>query len=800
MITSYVTIALRGLRRHPGMSAITIGGLSLALAAAFLIAAFVRHERSYDTFHELGDRLYRLYLVSTSPDDAGTTNTNMAAGIVPMLEAGSAGIETLFLYEERTPYLRADDTSQRTGPVGLMSQDGFSTLSFPLREGNRDTALEAPNSIVLTPGVAQALFGRLDVVGERLIWGEDLDLTVTGVLEPLPTNTHFQFRALVPFELVTRFMGDDALSNMSNWNYTLYALLAPGSTPEAVQPALQQVLVDNFGDENGVVGGELHLQRMEDIHLMPHIQADTNRTTDPRTVWMFAIIGVLILFIAGVNFTNMATARALQRAREVGVRKSVGAVRRQLAAQFMTEAAISGLMASTLGLGISMLALPWFSDIIGTDMSFFSAGAGLHNMLWASALVGIGMTTALASACYPALFLSAFEPSRVLKGESGARGGNALLRKGLIVAQFGIAIILVIATVSVYNQLQFMKSSALGFDREHVIYAPVNTPVRENFDALRQQVLQHARIEQATLAGNVPGRVRTSRGYNWPGQSADTENGQSFQTVLADFGYLETFGLELVAGRDFSRDRPADFENTYILNESAAREIGFPNPEDAVGKPFRAWDRDMGEIIGVVRDFHFKSLHETIEPVVINVKPWTSWVAFRVAPGNAEEAVQILSAAWSDTAPGYPFDFRFLDDDFNRLYEREQEMGRLFTFFAGLAIFVSCLGLFGLSAYSAQRRTREIGVRKVLGAGTGDIMFLLSREFLRLVAIAFVMAAPVAWILMDRWLADFAYRTSVSLWVVSGAGVAALAIALLTVSYQGWRAAHANPVVSLKTE
>ncbi len=828
MLKSYLTLALRGLRRHAGMSAITIGGLSLALAAAFLIAAFVRHERSYDDFHERGDRLYRIYTESTAPDNAGETSTNMAAGLVPMLEAGSAGIETLFLYEERTPYLRVGGNSQRIGPVGLMSQAGFSALSFPLREGMGRTALVAPNSIVLTPGAARALFGRTDVVGERLTWGEDLDLTVTGVLNPLPTNTHFQFSALVPFELVTRFMGEDALSNMSNWNYTLYALLTPGSTPEAVQPALQQVLVDNFGDENGVVQAELQLQRMRDIHLMPEVQADTNTTTDPRTVWMFALIGILILFIAGVNFTNMATARAIQRAREVGVRKTVGAVRQQLASQFMTEAAVSGLLASTIGLGISILALPWFSDIVGTDISFFAAGAsgaaggggvagadsgvgaasaagadsgvGIQNMIWAATLVGAGMLTALASGLYPSLFLSAFEPSRVLKGESGAKGGNALLRKGLIVAQFGIAIVLVIATVSVYNQLQYMKSSALGFDREHVIYAPVNTPVRENFDALRQRVLQNARIEEATLAGNVPGRVRTSRGYNWPGQEAGTENGLSFQTVLADFGYLDTFGLELVAGRDFSRDRPADFENTYILNESAAREIGFSTPESAIGQPFRAWDREMGEIIGVVRDFHFTSLHSTIEPVVINVKPWTSWIAFRVAPGDAEEAVNILSAAWSDIAPGYPFDFRFLDDDFNRLYAREQELGRLFTFFAGLAIFVSCLGLFGLSAFSARRRTKEIGVRKVLGAGTRDIMFMLSREFIRLVALAFVLAAPAAWILMDRWLADFAYRTSVSPWLLLAAGVGALAVALLTVSYQGWRAAHMSPVVSLKTE
>ncbi len=782
------------------MSVITVGGLSLALAVAFLIAIFVRHEQSFDNFHENGDRLYRMYLVSTAGDDAGETSTNMAAGVVPMLKSAVAGVETLFLYDERTPYFRIGDRSQRIGQVGLMSQDGFNALSFPLQEGEMRTALQAPNSIVLTPTAARELFGRTNVVGEHIVWGEDLDLTVTGVLEPLPKNTHFRFRALVPFELTTRFMGEDALTNMSNWNYTLYALLPPGTTPEALHRPMQQVLIDNFGDENGVVQSEMRMQSIRDIHLMPEVEADTNLTTDPRTVWMFALIGVLILFIAGVNFTNMATARAMRRAREVGVRKTVGATRRQLTTQFLTESAVAGVLASSIALGVAALTLPSFSEIIGTDMSFFAAGAGSWNMAWTMGLVSLGMLTALASGIYPTVFLSAFEPSRVLKGETGARGASALLRKGLIVTQFAIAIVLAIATVSVYNQLQYMKSSALGFDREHVLYAPVNAPIQENFESFRQQVLQNARIEEVTLAGNVPGRVRTSRGYNWPGQSPDLENGQSFQTVLADFGYLKTFGLKLVAGRDFSRDRPMDFENTYILNERAALEMGYTNPEDVIGQPFRAWDREMGQIIGVVKDFHLTSLHNTIDPVVINIKPWTSWVAFRVAPGNAEEAVGILSAAWSDVAPGYPFDFRFLDDDFNRLYEREQELGRLFTFFAGLAIFVSCLGLFGLSAFSAQRRTKEIGVRKVLGAGNGDIMFMLSREFMLLVALAFLLAAPTAWILIDRWLADFAYRTTVSVWLIVGAGAAALAIALFTVSYQGWRAAQADPVISLKTE
>ncbi len=798
MFRNYITVAIRSLRRQAGFSAITIGGLGVGLACAFLIMLFVRHELSYDRFHENADDLYRMYFRTVSGENAGGTSTNFAAGMAGILEGRVSGVEGLYLYEESQPvYLEVGGESRRVGKAGFMDQAAFNAFTFPLVEGDARQALVSPSSIVLTGNAARTLFGDRSPVGELVRYGER-ELTVTGVLADIPGNSHLDFDALIPFDVMANRMGDDARTNFSNWNYSLYVRLAPGVAPASLHDALQQVLVEQFAGEDGTVSSELLLQPITSIHLASDIQADTNQTTDPRTVWMFAAIGLLILFIAGVNFTNMATARAMQRAREVGVRKTVGAVRGQLTSQFLLESGVSGVMAAVLGVVLAILTLPVFSQLLGVEMGLDGGLLSMAGLL--GAMLAIGLLTGLVAGVYPAFFLSAFLPSRVLKGEMATGGGSAFLRKSLIVAQFAIAIALVIATVSVYNQLQYMKTQALGFDREQVVYAPVNAEIREGFDRLRTEVLQSARIEAATLAGNVPGRVGTSRGYNWPGQTGDGEEGRSFTTVLADYDYIRTFGLDLIAGRDFSRDRPNDFENAYILNESAARELGFEDPAAAVGQPFRAWDKEMGEVIGVVRDFHFQSLHEAIHPVVINIKPWISWAAFRVAPGDAQEAVDVLNAAWAGVSPGYPFDFRFLDEDFNRLYETEQNLGDLFTFFALLAIFVSCLGLFGLSAFSARKRAKEIGVRKVLGASVTDIVVMLSREFTILVVVAFAIAAPIAWYMMDAYLADFAYRTSVSVWLVAGAGLGALLIALLTVGYQGVRASTVNPVVALKTE
>ena len=796
MWKNHILVALRTLRKQGVYSAINIGGLGLGLACAFLIFLFVRHEMTYDRFHETGDRLYRMYIEQTTGQFAGNKRANFPAGMAEQLASRGAGIAYTVLYDVRTPYLGVGDRSQRVGTVGFMSPEGMDAFTFPMAQGDPRQALSDPHSIVLSQEAAALLFGTQDPMGQRVVWGDVTELTVTGVFRALPTKTHLQFKALVPVELMNDVMGPGAMTNFSNWNYNLYAVLEPGVDPDAVSASLRPYVVElNDGDEASADEMIFRFQPVSGIHLDPSVTNGKTRTTDPDTIWMFLGVGLLILVIAGVNFTNMATAQALQRAREVGVRKTVGAVQGQLTAQFLLESCVVGLLGTALGLGLAVVALPSFANLVGTDL-----GSGIDDPLALMMLLGAGLLTGAVAGLYPAVFLASFRPSQVLKGKLAAHGGSGRIRKGLIVFQFSISIFLIVATLGVYNQLSYMRSMSLGFDKEQIIFAPINDPLRENFEIVRQDVLQHARIMSASLAGNLPGRVGTSRGYFWPGQDADDENNRSFTTVLADYDYLQTLGLELIAGRDFSRERPTDFEDAYILNETAARLIGYTEPADAVDAPFRAWDKEMGTIIGVVKDFHFQSLHESIEPVVINIKPWISYAAFRVSPGDAGEVVDILTAAWARYAPGYPIDYRFLDEDFDRLYEKDRQLGSLFTFFTILAIGVSCLGLFGLSAYSARRRTKEIGVRKVLGAEVKDIVLLLSKEFTILVALAFLVAAPVAWFAMDRYLADFAYRTSVSPLLVLSAGAAAFVIAWSTVGWQAFRASRVNPVVSLKVE
>ena len=796
MLRNYVRIALRSLRKQLGYSIINVGGLGIGLACAFLIVLHVQHERSFDRFHENGDRIFRLVSHTVAGEYAGSKSAIFPAGHAPILVERYPEIEEVILFDDRNPFLRVGQQSRRIGTVGFMSPEGLRSFSFPLLRGDAETAFENPYSILLTPGAAQTLFGSSDPVGQVVRYEDDFDVTVTGIIADVPSNSHLEFEALAPIELMRELMGADAMENFSNSNYYLYFRLAPNADPAVVSDKLDDYILERVdGDVERARMSKFVLQPITDIHFTTDIDWDVGSNVNPRVVYLLSGIAALILLIAGINFMNLSTARAVKRAREVGVRKSVGADRGQLVRQFLGESVFLSLIAIVLALALAWLFLPVYRGIVGTDVG--ASAAGLSTVL---GLVGIGILAGLLAGIYPAVYLSAFKPARVLKGEVTRGSSAAVLRRGLIVVQFGISVFLIVCTLTVYNQLDYMRSRQLGFEKEQVIFAPIAQPIRDQYDSYRETVLQNPRIVGVAQAGNVPGRVGTSRGYNWPGPAGQDENGRSFYTVLADYDYIETLGLGLIAGRDFSRDMPTDFENTYIVNETAAREIGFANPEDAVGAPFRAWDREMGEIIGVVRDFHFQSLHQAIGPVVINIKPWISYVAFRVAPGDYAGAVDFLTDRWADFSPGFPFEFRFLDEDLDRLYRAEAELGKLFTFFAVIAIFVACLGLFGLAAYSTEQRTKEIGIRKVLGASTQSITVLLSGEFTKLVVVAFAVAAPIAFFVMRNWLADFAYRATMAWWIFALAGLMAFAIAWLTVSYQSVRAARLNPVESLRYE
>jgi putative ABC transport system permease protein len=785
MLRNYLAIALRTLRKQPGYTLINVGGLGLGLACCFLIVLFIQHELSYDAFHEKGDRIVRLTRGFETVDQR---TANSASGYAPILQATFPEVEHAVRFEHhRSPYLRVgQQETRRVKGMALADTAFFQVFGFDLLRGNPATVLDGKYNVVLSETTARSLFGEADPMGQTITYNDRFDLTVTGIMADVPDNSHLQFNYVGSFLLMPEFMGENALADFTNYNYYTYLLLRPGTDVEALEAKITQRMREQFGEESTYVAG---LQPLDDIHFNTTLLYDTGTSRDIRYLYVFGAIGLFILLIACVNFMNLATARATQRAKEVGVRKTLGSTRPQLIGQFLGESVVLSVLAIALGLGLATALMPVFNEAIGVTTTFDLARVGTLTLL-----VGIGLVAGLLAGSYPAFYLSAFHPARVLKGDVHRGRGAPLLRKGLIVFQFAISAFMIVATLTVYNQLRHMQSQDLGFDKERVVFLSPAPPIRDSYETFRQELLARPRVTNVAR-GYLPGRVGTNRGYNWPGQGGD-EQGDSFWTLIAEPGYLETLDIDLVAGRDFSWSMPTDTHDTYILNEAAVEQLGWTN---AVGKPFRAWDRPMGTVIGVVDDFHFQSLHQQVQPVVINYKPnWLGTVVVRLAPGDVSEALDAVRATWRTFAAGYAFDYTFLDEDYDRLYRSEERLAKLFGVFAGLAILIACLGLFGLAAYMAQQRTKEIGVRKVLGASVTQIVALLSKDFAVLVLIGLVVATPLAYVVMQRWLSDFAYHTALGPETFLLAGVLALLIAFLTVSYQAWRAATVDPVQSLR--
>jgi putative ABC transport system permease protein len=789
VLKNYLLVALRTLRKRPGTTLINVGGLGLGLACCFLIVLFIQHERSFDGFHEHGDRIVRLTYTRGEAQYA-----NSAAGFAPLLAEAFPEIEhAVRLDLGRRPFLRLPDGTVRTlDDLAYADAGFFETFSFPLLRGDAATVLDGTYDLVLSETAAASLFGDADPVGQTVEY-DGQTLTVTGVMADVPANSTLRLNAVVAFPLLGAFRGEEALSDFTNINYYTYLLLRPGTDADALGAKITAAARERFGDD-GESDYAAVLQPLRDVYFNTGLTYDAGPHRDVGTLWTFGAIGLLILLIACVNFMNLATARATQRAKEVGVRKAVGAQQKQLVGQFLVESVGLSVLAIGVGIGLAALALPAFNDAVGT-----SARLDLGQTLTVLGLIGIGLGAGLVAGSYPAFYLSAFRPARVLKGETERGGGGVALRKGLIVFQFAVSAFLIVATLTVYDQLRFMQGRDLGFQREQVLFLQPPPPIWAQADAFTDALAADPRVLAVAQSGGLPGRTGTNRGYNWPGQVGADERGDSFWTIPAGPGYLDVLGIDLVAGRFFSDEIATDTLDTYVLNQTAVRQLGL-SPEEAVGAPFRAWDRPMGQIVGVTEDFHFQSLHQEVQPLVMNYIPWFGIVSMRLAPGDLPGTLAHARATWERFAPGYAFDYRFLDADFDRLYRDEARLGQLFAFFAGVAIFIACLGLFGLAAYTAERRRKEIGVRKVLGASVAQIVALLAGEFARLVLVGFAVAVPLAWWAMDRWLEDFAYRVGMGPGVFVLAGGIALVIALAAVSSQALRAATADPVRSLRTE
>lgn len=793
MLKNYLKIALRNLWKHKVFSIINIMGLTVGMTACFLIFMYVRFELSYDSFNTKADRIYRVVTDLKTPSDLINTS-GPAWAVAPNIKRDFPEVEEFVRVSGQSFLVRKGDVKFQEQRSAFADSAFFKVFDFKLIKGDPKSALAAPLSVVLTQSTAKKYFGKEDPMGQTLLFtGDGLAAKVTGLMEDLPENSQIEADLFVSMSTLTKNFNPGLDEQWSNYGSSAYLLLKPGTNPEQLVKKFPAFLEKRNGAEMKQLQmyPTLLLEPLRDVYL--HSTRDGQKTGNINNVYIFSIIAIFILVIACINFINLTTARSAERAKEVGIRKVVGAVKHQLAGQFVGESIILCVFAFVLTFFFTWLLIPLFNQLAGKTIIDGITGQFNYIALLFGAAIGIG----LLAGSYPALVLSSFQPITVLKGKftTGTRG--RFLRKGLVVVQFSISIALITGTLIVYRQMNYMRSQKLGFDKEHMLVVETNgDPGKETF---KQSLLGMPAVKSAALSSSVPGSGN-------PGAYSEIENKKgdlqiaNLDLYFVDFDYIPHYKMQMVAGRPFSRDFITDTTQAMVLNERAVKLFGYSSPQEAIGKKFKQWGRE-GKIIGVVKDFHFKSLQEEIKPLSMRIEPGGyNLVSVNVAGKNLPATIAAIENKWKTVVPNRPFSYYFLDEFFDRQYRAEIRFGNLFLYFAILAIFISCLGLLGLASYSTFQRTREIGIRKVMGASVSGIVHLLSKEFVQLLLVAFVIASPIAWIVMNRWLQDFSYRIAISWWIFLVAGILAIIIALLTVSFQAIKAAIANPVNSLRTE
>ncbi len=795
MINS-LRIAVRRLTREKLYSFLNIFGLAIGVASVLLIALFVQDEFSYDRFHKNLDRIYRVNCGMRGDGQPTNANGQIAAG--PALARVYPQIETyvrfrkfgwnesrVVSYKERRFYEKR---------FVLADSTVFRVFSFRFIQGDPATALNAPRSVVLTESMAAKYFGSEPPLGKEISVdmnndGTFVDFAVTGIVADVPAQSSIRFDFLGSFSSQT-----DSFSAWSLETIFTFVLLREKADPSEIAATLPGFITRQRGRESSV---SLHLQPLRDVRLHSPYSGQMEQPGDITTVAIFSTVAIFILLIACINFINLSTARSMRRAREVGMRKVLGAYRRQLMRQFVSESTLVTVLSVALGVVLADMMLPTLNAIADKQLTISS----MWSVGGAAFLVALSVVTGIGSSVYPAYLLSSFSPLAVMRQGSSGRGGGAFLRKALVVLQFTISVALLIGTAIAYQQLNLIRTKNLGFDRDQVLVLPLNDEIRRKEEVIRNEVTQYPGVVSMSLSEQVPGRAGNGSGYIMEGME---ERDGSYRLFI-DREFLKTYRIELAAGRDFSADRPRDSEDAFLVNEYFVRARGMKSASEALGKTlsvFHAGKEKKGTIIGVVKDFHIMSLHNNIQELFLTIMPADkmNFVSVRIGGGDLNNTLSFLRSVWAREAPAYPFDYYFVDDDFDRIHRADQQTGQVFAVFAGLALLAACLGLFGLASYAAEQRTKEVGIRKVLGASIPGVISLLAREFTIMVAAAVLLSWPIAYFTMNQWLEEFAYRTEISWWVFLLAGGLALVIALLTVSIQALRAARANPVEALRYE
>lgn len=790
MFKHYFKIALRYILRQKFYSFINIAGLTIGMACCMMITLWVRDELSYDRFHQNAEAIYRVYhYESTTPQNSPSALTPppMAAALKKdfpeIIKATRFGtwLKRLVTYQDKhfneTKYMHADP-------------DFFAMFSFPFVKGDPATAFSNPYSVVITETAAAKYFGREDPLGKTLTVNHTFDVAVTGVIQDVPSNSSLEFDLLSPFDiLIKEFIGE---KNRSNWgfnSFSTFVMLPRNASSDNLSQKLNGYL-KKLEPESTY---EMALQPFIDIHLFSKLDHDYKNLGDIKYVWIFSALAVFVLLIASVNFMNLTTARSANRAQEVGLRKVVGAQRSQLVRQFFGESVLMALLALVTALLLVELLLPLFNALSGKHL----ASAWQNNPPLLFGFFGMALLTGLFSGSYPALFLSSFQPIRVLKGSLRSTGANSRFRKVLVIFQFSLSVFLIIGTIVISRQLSYMRNIDLGFSRERIIHLNIHGELHEKYGAIRDRFLQNPKVLHVTASMALPTNIQSSPGTpEWEGKAPDEQ--MEIKADFVDIDYIETFNIPMVEGRSFSRDYATDPETAFIVNEEAVRRMRLQKP--VVGKRFGFWNID-GRIIGVMKDAHFQSLHHRIEPLVFKMfPPWLRRMYVKIQSDNISATLSSLEKTWDQMNLGYPFEFRFLDENFHNLYKTEERLGNIFRSFAALAVFIACLGLLGLASFMAEQKAKEIGIRRILGASVFGIALMMSKEFTRWVLMANLIAWPAAWIVMSRWLKGFAYRSDLGAWIFFLSAGLSLGLALLTVAFQSYRAALADPAETLRQE
>ncbi|MFT5909794.1 MAG: putative ABC transport system permease protein [Paraglaciecola sp.] len=810
MFKNHFKIAWRNLSRNRSHSLINLLGLAIGIACCLLILIWVSDELSFDKWNEKADRTYRV----TADINFGGAHKQYSVTPAPLgetLVADFPEVETAVRFRNYGGALVKRDV-QNFNEENVIHCDPtiFEVFSLNLISGDPKTALVPPNTVVISKKMASKYFPNNDPIGKKLTFDNDQEYAITGIMENMSKNSHFYYDFLVSLT-----GGQEATNGLwgSNNFHTYYVLnegtnvaafeakVFPHLLKQYLSPYIEQIMGKSYEELAAASGAfiKYNYQPLTDIHLKSDLVAELNPNGSIQYVWIFSAAALFILLIACVNFMNLSTARSSIRAKEIGVRKVLGSMRSNLVNQFLVESVLMTAIAFLIGITFAQFALPYYNNLADKQLTLpFDSipfwGIALLSML------GIG----LLAGSYPALYLSGFKPIKTLSGKFLEKGGNLSLRNGLVVFQFLIAVLLIIGTLVINRQMDFIQTKKMGFERDHLLIIDNVNPLGEKGFILKKELLNNPKITKATMSGYLPIPSYRSDSPVCKSQELNDENCIQTQMWNIDEDYLSTLGMELVAGRNFSPDMPTD-SSAAIINETAALKLGFADP---IGQKFYGDNGNfepgvslpMKTIIGVVKDFHFESLRQNIGAVTFYLNPHPSKLVLKVNSEDLPTLIAEIERNWKGLAAGQPFSYRFMDESFDQVYRSENRISSLFSIFSGLSIFIACLGLFGLAAFATERRTKEIGIRKVLGASTAGLVALLSKDFLKLVIVSLLIATPLAWYMMNRWLQNFAYSTTINWWIFAVASLGAIAVAFLTVSFQSIKAASANPIESLKTE